>query len=370
MRALVLAALAVAALAPAAAAYPQFQLSRDQTCTACHFVPSGGGGLLNENGIATAESISQFGTNGEFMYGKVPTPDWLQLGGEFRASAGYLRTPQQYLTGFPMQADLYARAVWKGFSVLGELGYRPAPYGPVAQPVPVWSREHYIMWQSNAGGNDGLYIRAGRFMPVFGLRFAEHPDYTRRFGGTPLWSETYGAAVAYVVPQWEVHVTGFAKDPIMDRVRQNSGGAAYGEVRMTEQAQVGAGAMVEVSDVDKKYRADLTAKYYFKGPDLLLEGEAQYVRQTVDGGGSANQLVSYVMASWFLPHGMLMDVGYGHYDSDLAVKNLDRDAFDLNYHWFVSSHFEAVLNARLELIGQTAGGPTGSYVLIQGHYRL
>ena len=31
-------------------AYPQFQMSRDQTCTGCHLSPSGGG-LLNENGL-------------------------------------------------------------------------------------------------------------------------------------------------------------------------------------------------------------------------------------------------------------------------------------------------------------------------------
>ena len=370
MRALVLAALAVAVLAPTARAYPQFQLSRDQTCASCHFVPSGGGGLLNENGITTAESISQFGTTGDFMYGKVPTPDWLQLGGEFRASWGYLQTPQKYLVGFPMQADLYARAVWKGFSVVGELGYRPATYGTVSQPIPVWSREHYVMWQSNAGGTDGLYVRAGRFMPVFGLRLAEHPDYTRRYGGTPLYSETYGAAIEYVKAAWEVHVTGFVQDPLIDDVRENSGGAAYGEARVNDHASIGAGAMVEVSADDKKYRGDLTAKYYLKGPDLLLSGEGQFVRQTVDAGGTANQLVSYLMASWFLPDGLLLDVAWGHYDEDLAVKNLDRDAFDVNFHWFATSHIEVVLNARAELIGQTAGGPTGSYVLLQGHYRL
>jgi len=38
-------------------------------------------------------------------------------------------------------------------------------------------------------------------------------------------------------------------------------------------------------------------------------------------------------------------------------------------------HFEALLNARIELIGQASSdpntsGPTGSYVLLMGHYRL
>ena len=43
---------------PRAAAYPQFQLSRDQTCTNCHVSPSGGG-LLTENGYNVADVQNQ-----------------------------------------------------------------------------------------------------------------------------------------------------------------------------------------------------------------------------------------------------------------------------------------------------------------------
>src|SRR5678815_1335285 len=107
--------------APRAAAYPQYQLSRDQTCTSCHVSPAGGG-LLTENGYNVAE------------------------------------------------------------------------------------REHYVTWQQQEGTGQGLFVRAGRFMPVFGLRFAEHPDYNRQYGGTPLYADTYAAAVEYIMPTWEAHL--------------------------------------------------------------------------------------------------------------------------------------------------------------------
>jgi hypothetical protein len=58
----------VAALGGHAHAYPQFQLSRDQTCTGCHLSPAGGG-LLNENGLNAAEAISQWGTPAGFRAG-------------------------------------------------------------------------------------------------------------------------------------------------------------------------------------------------------------------------------------------------------------------------------------------------------------
>ena len=98
------------AIAGRAHAYPQFQLVRDQTCTRLPHLARPAAALLNENGLAVAEAISKFGTDAEFMYGKVKTPAWLPLGGDFRGATGYLQTPQRYLLGFPMQADLYARA--------------------------------------------------------------------------------------------------------------------------------------------------------------------------------------------------------------------------------------------------------------------
>ena len=99
MRALVIAV--VLAVAGTAHAYPQFQLSHDQTCSGCHISPAGGG-LLNENGLQTAETLSQFGTAPEFMYGKVKLPDYLLIGGDLRGAYGFLQAPQRYIVGFPM----------------------------------------------------------------------------------------------------------------------------------------------------------------------------------------------------------------------------------------------------------------------------
>lgn len=370
MKALVIAI--VLAAAATAHAYPQFELSRDQTCSGCHLSPSGAG-LLGENGLNVAETMSTFGTNPTFMYGAVKTPDWLTLGGDFRGAAGYLQAPQRYLLGIPMQADVYAHATYQSFSAQVTLGYRPAEYGNESI-THVWSREHYVMWQSDAGSPEGLFVRVGRFMPVFGLRLAEHPTYVRRYGGTPLYGDTYGAAVEYVTPKYEAHVTGFIRDRLIDTVEHYSGGAALAEYRLDDHTEVGAEGMIQVSPDDKKYRGGVLAKYFLAGPDILFMGEFQVVNQHIDGYG-LTQIVSQVMGSWFPRSDVLVDLGWGHYDENLRIKGLDRDAFDLDLHWFTSSHFETVLNARVELIGQASSnpntsGPTGAYVLLMGHYRL
>ncbi len=358
-------------------AYPQFQLARDATCSGCHVNPAGGG-LLNENGMAAAEAMSQFGDPPEFMYNKIPLPSWLELGGELRNIAGYFKSPQDYLALFPMQADVYAAATFKAFQIHVTVGYRPPEYGNEAATY-VWSREHYLQWQSDAGSNEGLFIRAGRFMPVFGLRLAEHVDYTRQYGGTPLYGETYGAAVEYVKEGYEAHLTGFVHDPLIDPVNHDNGAAAYVEWRPTKHAAIGAEGLVGVSKDEKTYRGGLTGKYYFASPDVLVQAEVQLANHVLDAGGAPTTLVGYLLASHWFSSSIMLDIGLGHYDEDIRVRNLERDCIDLNLHWFMLSHLELILNNRVELFafGRTngnptepSGGPTGGWSLLQLHYRL
>lgn len=367
--------LVVALVGHRAAAYPQYQLSRASTCSGCHLSPSGGG-LLNENGLAVAEATSQLGTAPEVMYGTLPLPGWLALGGDLRGASGYLRTPDDTVTGFPMQADLYAHAAAHGFSVQLTVGVRPAQWirgnGTPAVIDRLWSREHYVMWQQHPGEADGLYVRAGRFLPVFGLRLVEHVAYTRRYGGLPLYAETYAAAVEYVTPAWEAHLTGFVEDPLIDPVTHDSGVAGYAEVRLTERLAVGGEAMVTAIDGLAKLRGGATGKAYLPAADLLVQTELQLVHQQVHGRGAPNQLVGYVLASRPFGAAFLLDVGLGHYDEDIAIAGLDRDAADVNVHWFVTSHLELVLQNRIAGIGIGArtGGPTGGWSLLHAHYRL
>jgi hypothetical protein len=377
MRAVVLAAClgVLVALTGRAGAYPQFQLSRDQTCTGCHLSPAGGG-LLSENGYNVAEAMSQYGTDSAFMYGKLPLPSWLALGGDLRGAGGYIRTPDNAVTVFPMQAELYVHATYQGFSLHLTGGARPAPWirnnGTPGVLDRLWSREHYLMWQQNAGGSEGLYVRAGRFMPVFGLRFAEHPVYTRRYGGTPLYADTYAAAVEYVTPAWEAHATGFIEDPLIDPVTHDSGAAGYAEVRLKPTLAVGGEAMVSGSGGHTTVRGGAIGKVYLSSSELLVQGELQFVHEGVSGAGAPNQLVAYVMGSRTFGNAFLLDVGLGHFDEDIAIRGLDRDAVDVNFHWFATSHVELIVQTRIEGIGvlQSIGGPTGGWALLHAHYRL
>lgn len=357
----------VGAFASRAEAYPQYQLSRDTTCTGCHLSPDGGG-LLNENGFGVAEATSWKPGDSSFMHG-MSKPDWLQLGGDVRGAAGLVVPGVISAGAYPMQIELGASAETHGFSlnVVGGLR-RPQEDG---SPLHVlWSREHYVMWQQKPGENSGLYIRAGRLMPTFGLRLAEHVVYTQRFGGRPLYGEAYALAASYVTPAFEVHATGFMHDPYGTPVEKGDGGALYAEARVGEHAAVGLEGKYSSGDEITAMYGGVTGKVHLEGPDVLLLAEGQVIRkELVAAGDKQTQLAGYVMASRPFDNGILVDVGVGHFTQDTRVKGLYRDAIDVNVHWFMTSHIEWLLTTRLELL-ELGGGTNGGYALAQLHYRL
>jgi hypothetical protein len=303
-----------------ASGYPQFQLSKDQTCTSCHLSPAGGG-LLDENGLSVAETNATYDVAPEAGHGV--------------------------------------------FAVLG------AQEGNGDDALSyVESREHWVMWQSNPGSTSGLYLRIGRFVPVYTLRFVEHTIFTERYGQAPLYGEAYGAAVEYVTNGWEAHVTGFVHDPIQYSAENGDGVAVYTEARPTKWFSVGLEGRYAHSDVDARLAGGATAKLWIAPGDVLLEAESQVIHQTFAAGGSRDQLVNYLMGSWFFHPGWMLDVGLGEFDEDTTVPRVDLECLDANLHWFATSHWELLFTGRIQSIALGAGGPNSGYALLQFHYRL
>lgn len=358
--------LAIVAAPAVAAAYPQYSLSRQTTCAACHISPAGGG-LLEGMGPVTDEDESTWGGDGGFLHGKVDLPEWLKLGGDVRSAFGASdRGTGLGVAAFPMQLEGYGaitKGAITGYATLGLV--RPNEENLVSL---IQTREHWVMYRPSA--EEGYYVRVGRFMPVYGLRLSEHVAYVRRFGGAPLYGEAYGVNAGWMSDSVEAHVTAFLKDPLRDSSEQGSGVAVYAEKRLGEQAAIGAQARYANSDLDDRTQGGLTGKLWLPGAKVLLQAEAGLTRQSFDAGSARTQLVSQLLASWFFKTGFMMDVGVGQYNADLSLKYQDRTAVDANLHWFPIAHLELVLMGRVQTIGLGNGGPGSGFLLLQAHYRL
>ena len=291
----------------------------------------------------------------------------MTLGGDARLAAGARQGRAPGPAVFPMQLELAAAARSGPVSAHATVGAGlPGRNNPWAALL---LREHYLMWKQGDTASTGLFVRAGRFLPVFGLRQAEHSFYVRSFV-TPLWSESYGAAVAYLKPQWELHLGAFVRDRWRYSAEPGDGASVYGETRLQDTVALGFGAMFVSSADERRLSGGLTAKWTLPVPDLLLAAEVDVVGQEVHSGGGRTHLTALLLGSWIPRRGWMLDLGLNHHDANLAVAALARDAADLNLHWFFDPHIELVWMSRLQLLALGRGGPSSWFTLIQLHYRL
>jgi hypothetical protein len=212
-------------------AFPAFaKLTDGGRCPTCHFSPAGGG-LPNDWGRDVAGSELALAGDGGFLHGAVTMPDWLAIGGDLRGALlvsdrGTEAEDGVAFSAFPMQIDLRGRVAWKGFSFNGTVGLRGARTtgefeGEGGAGALAWfvSREHYLEW---ADTTKGIWVRAGRFYPVHGLRLPDHTLYVRRYTGLNTLEEPYGVGLSVLQPKWEVHATAYWRSPWSVPVRESA----------------------------------------------------------------------------------------------------------------------------------------------------
>ncbi|HEY6510218.1 MAG TPA: hypothetical protein VIY56_19480 [Vicinamibacterales bacterium] len=377
-----------------AAAYPQFQFSSGTArCTQCHYSPSGGGLLTSWGRDESADTISTLGGNGGFLHGAVDLPKWLALGADIRYAlmrhdVGGPASPE--FAHFPMQFDLYGRASFTDqISLNVTLGARGivrpddgSPAGRLSDTTNrLVSREHYLMWRASASGP---YLRLGRFQAPYGIRFAEHVYYVRRYTGFNLYEETYNVSGGYFGEDWEGHVTVFTPppesfpDPLRSVGYPESGFAAAGEKRVTDEIALGLQTRIGISSEQARYQGGAVGKAWFETAKVLLMGEANFIRQQIKGVNyGQNQFVSYLGATFIPIKGVMAGVAYERFQENLAVKGTGRNAYNLQINFFPYAHIEAVLLGRVQTGGAVgpanraiSDGSTVSTLMFQLHYYL
>lgn len=157
-------------------AFPDLVRHGYASCSACHISPSGGGLTTAYGRSLSKELLSTWGAEGEeqFLYSVTP-PEWLNVGGDVRAIQTYVdNTTATLKKFFVMQSDLEGAVSYKKFYVDGTVGTQGGPDG-TADRNQYLSRRHYVGFRPT----DETSIRVGRFMPAYGLNFANHTVVTR-----------------------------------------------------------------------------------------------------------------------------------------------------------------------------------------------
>jgi hypothetical protein len=205
-----LAATALVALAGLASAEPTFLSRQYARCTNCHYSATGGGLLTPYGRSLSRQELSTFGASPpsatspgreqEFLYGALR--DWtgpVRLGIELRpahldvSGPGYDQTRD-----FLMNADVQAAVTHGGWTFYGDLGRQPRSSG-----TEVKSFEHWIGYKSEKG----FGVRAGRFLPAYGVHLADHTSFTRAPLGLDNENQVYAVELSYAGDRQLVQVS-------------------------------------------------------------------------------------------------------------------------------------------------------------------
>lgn len=202
----------VVALAPAAWAEPMFLGKQYVRCTTCHISPTGGGLLSAYGRSLSHHELSITGEpmpshepesgRGEqaFLYGALGNRlGPVQLGINLRPSRLHYD-----FSGFTMNrnllmvADVIGAVDVKGWTFYGQMGREARDTGAVFDSYEYW------------GGyqpDQGLGFRAGRFLPAYGIRFADHTSFNRVHLGLTQFDQIYGVEVSHSTDRFLTQVS-------------------------------------------------------------------------------------------------------------------------------------------------------------------
>ena len=198
-----------------AGAEPRFLSKQYTRCSSCHYSAAGGGLLtpygrsLSGQELSTTRRMNaQPGAEGTvsgeeaFLYdafGEALGP--VQLGITLRPSylhyeSGSFSDDRNLL----MNADVEGAYRAHGFTVYGEAGRIPE-IG--TQEAKLYSREHWVSYE----GKHGIGIKAGRYMPAYGVYFSDHTSLNRNDLGFDKYDQVYGVEISHTSERSLVQVS-------------------------------------------------------------------------------------------------------------------------------------------------------------------
>lgn len=206
-RAAMRACLAVAALlggAGLAGAEPMFLSKQYTRCTACHISPSGGGLLSSYGRSLSHRELSTFNepapSHGDstepppgeesFLFGALGDRlGPVSLGVALRPSRlQYDFGPVSAGRNLLMTADVLGAWQGGGWTVYGQAGR--------VLEESDWTFDSYEHWAGRQPER-GFGFRAGRFLPAYGIRFADHTSYNREYLGLTQYDQVYALEVSH-----------------------------------------------------------------------------------------------------------------------------------------------------------------------------
>ena len=286
-------------------AFPEMIRHSYFNCTSCHTSPNGGG-VLNEYGRQSAQAVlSTWGTENEAkpFYNLFEQPKWIDTGIFGRA----IQTAQNNSSvskGYfwIMQAEAEAAAKLGSKLTLDlDLGLKPDVLNSLAIPgaSPVIARRFFAMYRPT----ETTSIRAGKFMPDYGVYFSEHSISTRQGLGFGEDQETYNVEYGYQGENYAGSLTLNLGRPDHASSSNEKGGVANASMYLSDKYKLGWSAYYGTVNGSSR---ELTGPYALLGFStrfyLLAEADLQFTQPAI--GSSTQGLFTYSRLGYELIQGL------------------------------------------------------------------
>jgi hypothetical protein len=384
------AALCLLLISTEARAYPSMLRHGYSGCATCHLDPSGSG-ILTPYGRVVGELAlrsrygedpNEPGPSAEFMFGLVPLPEQVMLGGDGRfiwMANKVEGAPTEYQSFF-MQADVEAGLRIGRFLASGSLGYaETGALGAAITRSPdgnLVSRQHWLGFEIVPDW--GLLVRAGRMNLPFGIRNVEHTLWARTLSETTINDDQqYGIAgnVETAALRGEVMAV-FGNLQLRPDDYRERGVVGSVEWLAMERLALGASGLVTHRDLDPTYlretwrhQGGVFGRWATPYEPLLVLAEADYLFDSPKQDERREGAVGYLQLDYEIVQGFhLLGTGEMH--------NVGIDAPPVSWgvwlseHWFFAPHADVRVDAIYQSLGSDAGRVDAVTLLVQGHLYL
>jgi len=363
-------------------------------CAQCHLDPSGGGPLsaygrgmgevilkTRYGAEPTGDEEAEPGPAAKFLWGAVPLPDPIDLGGSFRVASFSDKVDADQLTNriLYMQADLAAALNTTRWVGAASIGYAPraATLAAISRGADsnFVSRYHWLGFRLDDAAT--MLVRAGRMNLPFGIRDVMHTLAIRTTTRTNIDDEQqHGVSFAYSGAAFRGEIMAILGNfQIRPDAYRERGYSGYFEWAPTTRTALGVSSRIAHVNLDPK--ALVPAWRHAHGvfgrtvptEPLVLLGEADYVVDSLDQVPRNQGIQTMLQAD-------LEPIQGVHYQVTGEAGNFGPHHIAPTYAlwgsfiWFLASHVDVRLDGVYQSLASSIGRVTEISLLAQGHVYL
>jgi hypothetical protein len=348
-----------------ALAVPEIARYGHFTCTSCHVAPGGGGLMTTYGRDFSKEKLSTWSLEGEerLLHGLVPNSDTFLVGGDVRFARMSYKTGSESKSDFwRMQADIelgvHYGPVWATYT-----GGTP-PKGPFEDDDDGDDKKLKTRAYSARLDllDEQLVLRAGLFIPQYGLMLADHTAYVR--GNFGLGSDDNQTQVEanFQSDLFAASVAVLLENKSFEREQKTKSGFSLGAsafLHKRHKASISAMQTIQKSDTVETtmttYGMAGTATLTRR---LFLMSEVDRAHTEVVAGGvttSKDKLGTFLTVNFETIRGLIPYLRHEYLDTDLSSSDTSMQRFGLGSIWYPRPHFQCDFRILRQVVTSSRG---------------